>query len=172
MYDEDSGEEIQCPHCGEAGDCSHRLALIDRTFGDCTSGYCASRYNKFSKLVESAFLEQLKRGKARTFLLNDPDLDELWQCAFDEYKDDEYVWIDGGVLTRLVINLLNHAGGEEYLGLIEDEGGPGCSSALTLYFAENPSAVVEAALSELRKRLADAPKAFDSDVQVARAKRG
>jgi hypothetical protein len=151
VYDEDSGEEILCPYCGEAEDCPHRLAMIDRTFCDCTSGYCANRYSEFSDLVEAVCLDRLKSGTARNYSWDDSYLDELWRCAFDQYKADESVWIDGDVPTRIVIEVLDVASGGGYSGV--EDGGPGCSSALTLYFAENPAMEMEAALSELKNQL-------------------
>ena len=43
IYDKDSGEEITCSFCDEAEDCPHRLAVMDRTFCECDSGYCVDR---------------------------------------------------------------------------------------------------------------------------------
>lgn len=161
LRDEDSGEGIRCPCCDSGQDCPHRLALIDRTFCDFSSGYCANRYDLSGDLVEAAFLEKLKGGATREYSWDDEDLDALWQYAFDNYSAGaDYVEIDGDVLMRLEIGLFEQAGGEEYPGLIEQDGeGPDCSSALTLLFAENPAKVVEAAESELRKRLNLAAKA-------------
>jgi hypothetical protein len=161
MHDEDSGEEILCPYCSQAEDCPHRLALIDRTFCDCTSGYCANRYSEFSDLLEAAFCGRLKSGTTREYSWDDSDLDDIWKCAFDQYKGDECVCIDCDVLARLVIDLLDRAGGEEYPGSIEDDGGPGCSSALTLFYAENPVAVTDAAILELKTRLMIGREAVD-----------
>jgi hypothetical protein len=167
MYDEDSGEEITCPYCDEAEDCPHSLAVIDRTFCECDSGYCADRYEEFGEIVKAAFLDLFKNGTMKDLAWDYPELDELWKYASENYlKCDAYVYLDGYVLDRLVIELLDEAGGERYPGPIANNGGPGCSSALTLYFAEHPAVVFEAAISELRTCLIPKPKKVLSSVPI------
>jgi len=86
-------------------------------------------------------------------------LNELWECASKDYSSgDVYVYLDGFVLTRLIIDLLDEAGGERYPSLIENDCGPGRSSALILYHAKNPAKVLDKALAKLKARLKAKPK--------------
>ena len=49
--------------------------------------------------------------------------------------------------------MFNRVGGEKYSRSVENAPGPGLASVWTLYYAENPAVVLDAALSELKKRL-------------------
>ncbi len=53
--------------------------------------------------------------------------------------------MDPHILTQLGADLLGEAGGEEYS--TESPGGPGFTSALKLFFAEDPKEVFRSALS-------------------------
>jgi hypothetical protein len=153
MKNEDTGEAIQCPHCGSEDDCSHLLAVIDRSFLWCSGGYAFSRFNEFHSAIEEAFLKRLQAGDVASPKWKDGRLQELWEYGTEEYGKTNEVWIDGDMLFRLIIDLLEDAGGEEYMGPIDDEGGPGYSSAITLFYAANPQSVFERSVSDLNDLL-------------------
>ena len=149
MRNEDTGEPIQCPHCGSKDDCPHLLAVIDSSFLECSGGYAYDRFNEFRAKIEESFLKYLQTGKASGRKWNNPELRELWTYADSQYPETGEVDIDGDVLFRLIVDLLEEAGGEEYYGPIDDEGGPRFSSAITLFYSKNPQDVFERAISDL-----------------------
>lgn len=154
MHNEDTGEEIQCVYCGSPDDCAHLLAVIDKTFVECSGGWAYDRYGEFQRTIEKVFLASLLKGSDEQPVWEDPELVELWTGAVADYSaDDEYVSLDGSVLNRLIIELFNEAGGDEYPGPIDDGGGPGFASAITLFYAQNPQDVFELALSKLSEQL-------------------
>ena len=74
--------------------------------------------------------------------------------AVEAYSsEDDYVSLDGYVLNRLIIELFEEAGGDQYQGPIDDGGGPGFASAITLLYAQNSQEVFELALSKLNQQL-------------------
>ena len=154
MRDEESGEEIRCGYCRSVGDCPHLLAVIDRSFVECSGGYAFDRYAEFGEAIEKAFLALLSMDQRGRPNWQDSDLAELWTGAAEDYSPgDEDVPLDGDCLNRLIIDLFCEAGGEEYPGSIDDGGGPGFSSAISLFYAERPREVFESALSRLRNRI-------------------
>lgn len=79
---------------------------------------------------------------------------DLWAGALEAYSsDDVCVSLDGDVLNRLIVELFEEAGGDQYQGPIDDGGGPGFASAITLFYAQSPREVFERALSKLNQRL-------------------
>ena len=154
LRDEDTGREILCPFCGSPDDCDHLLALIDQTFSECDGGYAFERYHEFRTRIEAAFIRSLREGGHKQRSRRKDELSELWQYARTAYSPGyEDVELDQYVLTRLIIELLEAAGGVRYSGPIDSGGGPGYSSALALFHARNPQAVFEAAVANLNLRL-------------------
>lgn len=155
MRDEDSGEPIQCPYCGSEADCKHLLAVLDRTFLNCTSGYAYDRFREFDTKIEDAFLKKLPLGTSPAVKWHDELLDDLWTYAKDNYSiaDRDSIAIDGDTLFRLIVELLGEAGGDEYPGTTDYEGGPGFSSAITLFHAADPKEVFDEAIALLAERL-------------------
>jgi len=127
--------------------------VIDRSCLECSGGYAYSRFNEFHSAIEEAFLKRLQPGNVASSKWEDDRLQELWEYATEEYGKTNEVWIDGDVLFRLIIDLLENAGGEEYMGPIDDEGGPGFSSAITLFYATNPQSVFDHSVSDLKDLL-------------------
>jgi len=158
VRNEDTDEAIQCPHCGSEDDCPHLLAVIDRSFLECSGGYAYDRFDEFRTTVEGSFLKQLQMGTTSSKTWNDEHVRELWIGAMEEYSKTGELCIDGYVLFRLIVNLLEEAGGDEHRGPIVDDGGPGFSSAITLFYANNPQEVFARAVSDLKDRLSEPPK--------------
>ena len=66
MRDEDSEDLVVCPYCGRSEDCPHLLAVIDKTFNECSDGYAYGRYREFHEAIEKSFGGLLKkRGAGR-----------------------------------------------------------------------------------------------------------
>ena len=161
MRDEDSGEAIQCPYCGSEGHCKHLLAVIDRSFLECSGGYAFDRFHEFRKKIEGAFLKKLALGTSPAVKWHDDLLDDLWTYAQDNYsREDEYsVEIDRDTLFRLIVELLRESDGDEYPGTIDDGGAPGFSSAIALFHAASPAAVFDKAIALLAEHLEPKGKA-------------
>jgi hypothetical protein len=158
MRDEDTGEAIQCPYCGSdgsEGDCEHVLAIIDRSFLECSGGYAIDRFKEFRQHIEKAFIDKLRIGAISSGRWKDDAIEELWEYAKDNYSeaDGDWIEIDGDVLFRVIVELFEEAGGDEYPGLIDDGGGPGFSSAITLFHAQSPNVVFNRAVELLLGRL-------------------
>ena len=64
----------------------------------------------------------------------------------------------GRALIELLVDVLDAAGGYQVYGSLVSESGAFCSSAMELFYAEDPKAVFEAAERELERRLADTAK--------------
>jgi hypothetical protein len=151
MCDENTGKEIRCPYCASSEDCTHFLALIDRTFNECSGGYACERYHEFQTLIEAAFLRLFRRGDHKGCSWSSETLRQLWEYASASHsQNDDEVSLDQYALTRLIIELFEAAGAVEYPGSIESSGAPGYCSAWTLFHAKNPRTVFEAALSKLK----------------------
>lgn len=163
MIDEDTGEEPTCPYCNSAEDCPHLLAVLDKSFSTCEGGYCYERFNKLSDSVERAFKDrlQLTRKPAKR-QWKDYYLQELWEqvlkAGIPEDVEEDLV-LPGSAVINLIVDVLDVAGGYQVYGSLVSEGGAFCSSAMELFYAEDPKAVFEAAAGELERRLANTAKA-------------
>ncbi|NNM00376.1 MAG: hypothetical protein HKO62_06470 [Gammaproteobacteria bacterium] len=151
MYDEDTGEPIRCPFCDAEESCRHRLALLDLSFLSCEDGYARGRFDEFSERIEKAFAERIQR-KARPLKRWEKwHLDELWADATADTADG--LMLSGDIMFQVVMELLTAAGGEEYPGCIVADGGPGMSSAIALFFAEDPESVFTRSMELLERAL-------------------
>ena len=165
MRDESSGNLIQCPYCGLA-DCLHLLAIIDLTFPEWWAGYASKdeRYYQFYTVIEDAFRQLLRKG-VRECPMTHPKLAELWGYVLEDHfpkrrarqkRNDNDVSLDPGLLNTLIIELFKNAGAAAQHG-VDDWGAPGTCSAMTSLHAENPQAVFDAALLQLRQLLTLVP---------------
>ena len=66
--------------------------------------------------------------------------------------------LPGRALIELLVDVLEAAGGYQVYGSLVSESGAFCSSAMELFYAEDPKTVFEAAVAELERRLADTVK--------------
>lgn len=157
----DDDEEVpKCPYCGaEDESCPHLLAEIDRTFLSYEGGYVFSRSAVFQNKIESVFETWLKSNENPKFVwldYEDDELQQLWnEAAANWATDSEYVFIDGNILLRMEIQLMEAAGAVECRSYFES-GFPGGSSAMTTLYAENPEEVLKEAVSILQELLESA----------------
>src|SRR5262249_328978 len=105
------GKKIRCPYCASSDDCTHCLALIDRTFNECSGGYAYERYHEFQTLIEAAVVRLFRRGDHKGCPWGSETLRELWKyaCKAHSLKSDD-VSVDQYVLTRLIIELFEVPG--------------------------------------------------------------
>jgi hypothetical protein len=160
VIDEDTGDEPSCPYCSSAEDCPHLFAVLDKTFSTCEGGYCYERFEELTETVERAFKERLlSAGKRpskeqwKDYYVQDLWTDVLEQGLPEDIEDD--LALPGPALFELLIDVLDAAGGYQVYGSLVSESGAFCSSAMELFYAEDPKAVFEAAARELERRLAD-----------------
>jgi hypothetical protein len=154
MHDEDTGEAIQCPYCESEDHCEHLLAVLDHSFLQCSGGYAYERFDEFDECLRKAFGPKLRDSTAASHDWKNSMITELWAWAKENAGEDgDSVIIDGDVLLRLVVELLEDAGGDEYPGLIDTGGGASYSSVITLFHASSPKAVFNDAVKKLRELL-------------------
>jgi len=153
MRNEDTDEEVTCPICGVVDDmCAHIVASIDRTFSETHAGEFYERETEFRALVEEAFLPHLQKGVKMDW--GGGILNELWSEAVANYSAEyEEVALDGFCFYQLVDELFTEAGAIEPAGPIIDDGPPGMSSAVSLYYSEDPKQIVDDAYSRLVEML-------------------
>jgi hypothetical protein len=150
-------DDPKCPYCGaQVESCPHLLAEIDRTFGSFQGGYIFSRSGVFYNKIESVFETWLKSNEKPTLVwleYEENELQELWnEAAANWATDSEYVFIDGDILMRMEIQLMEAAGAVEHESYFES-GFPGGSSAMTTLYAEDPEKVLKKAVSILEELL-------------------
>ncbi|PVZ48383.1 hypothetical protein DD557_06345 [Thalassobacter stenotrophicus] len=116
--------------------------------------------HQFSSLIEGAFLSHLQNGLEPSF--NYDALPELWDEAKNNFEpgDEDYVDLDGDILQRFLIELLEGSGAFEAPGSLMDPGGPGMTSSMSLLFSENPSEVIRKALRQLSIELKEVQGKF------------
>jgi hypothetical protein len=166
MRDPMTGEAIRCQYCKSAEVCPHMLFLINWDFPGNVEGYCANRLGEFREPVEKAFLDLLQGESGSDWLWSTRELNDLWYYARTSFRvGDTTVAFDGVVVAQLIIDMFDRVGGEKYSRSVENAPGPGLSSVWTLYYAKNPAAVMDAALSELKKLLVPEVKADRSRKQ-------
>ncbi len=153
MKNEETGGPILCPECGSKDDCPHLLGVIDQSFLECSGGYAYDRWSEFRSAVEESFSRRLQLNGESSTTWSDNELQELWEISLSEYSETGELVVDGDTLFRLIIEMLEDCGGRQYSGLIDDEGGPGFASAISLFYAQNPRAVFDAALVSLKELL-------------------
>ena len=148
---EDTGEEVVCPVCDgkEFWDCGHMVASFDLTFGECQGGMFYDHERRFSSIIEDVFIRTLRTGSRPQF--SSETLSELWNEAKSNHEPDEedYVDLDGDILQRVFIELLEEADAFEPSGSLTDPGGPGMTSSISLLFADNTSEVISKAYRNL-----------------------
>ena len=151
MRNQDTGRNIQCPYCASSDDCTHRLALIDQTFNECSGGYAYERYHEFQLVIDAAFLRLFRQGDFKQRPWRSETLRLLWEYACEAHSlNGEDVSVDQYVVTRLITELFEAAGAIKYTGCVKCSGAPGYCSAWTLFHAKSPPTVFEAALANLK----------------------
>lgn len=158
VIDEDSGDAVLCPYCGQDGECPHLLAIIDRSFLEVQSGKAMGRVSKALKAIELAFKKRLaiSMEARRQPSWNDEHFHQLWEAALEAWNDsdgDQVVSIDMDVFYDLFADLLDEAGGHRYPGRIIEDGGPGFTSLLVVLHARYPTRVLKAFDKILSRRI-------------------
>jgi len=157
MFEEDDPEKsICCPYCGATSEdgCQHVLGMVDHTFNECYGGSASDRYYEFRRSIEDHFLQLIKARQQESFSWGDVNLQELWNLAVENHSPrDEEVSLEMFAFTRLFTDLLEFAGGKKYPGSLYDGYGPGMTSVISLFHAQDPQKVFEGARSELDVRL-------------------
>lgn len=136
---EDTGEDVTCPLCKapEYWECGHLVAGLDRSFCECFGGALFDREPEFRETVEEFFRAHLKAGTSPS--IPSGELSELWETvSLQAFEEGESLDLDGFVFQRVLIEVLEDAGGFELEGSLIDSGGPGMTSSVSLLFAERP----------------------------------
>lgn len=152
VVDEDTGQEPSCIFCDSKDDCPHLVAVIDRTFAECTGGALYEAIDNLREILSDKILATLSAAKDFDSGTVDDDIAAIAQQARDnhdsEYPDD--IYIDEHRFLAWLTEALINAGAEEPSGHIVEEGGPGLSSALTLLYASDPRLMIETVEKTLR----------------------
>jgi len=152
MWDEDAGQPVTCPFCGQDDVCSHMLAVVDKSIVECRHGRFSNYFGKFLTLLEDAFAEAMEAGDPVDW--GDELIREMWSDSVDDYDNDPNgIAINGFLAMRLLVSLFQESDGVEYSGNTYDGGGPGLSSALSVFYAEDPEAVCNQVMAALADRL-------------------
>jgi len=152
MWDEDAGQAVTCPFCGQDDVCDHLLAVVDKSIVECRHGRFTNYFANFLTLLEDAFAEAMEAGDLGDW--GDELIREMWRDSVDDCDNDpDGIAINGFLAMRLLVSLLQESDGVEYSGNTYDGGGPGLSSALSVFYAEDPEAVCNQVMATLVDRL-------------------
>jgi hypothetical protein len=128
------------------------LAVVDKSIVECRHGRFANYFGKFLTLLEDAFAEAMEAGEPVDW--GDELIREMWSDSVDDCDNDpDGIAINGFLAMRLLVSLLQESDGVEYSGNTYDGGGPGLSSALSVFYAEDPEAVCNQVMAALADRL-------------------
>jgi hypothetical protein len=154
LYVEDTGEEPKCVICGSPEECEHLVADIDHTFLESWGGAFHDREYEFRSEIETVFLKLLKSGTAKKW--QHSDIEQMWDQANTDYTaETDDLMLDGYAFYRLIVELLEAAGAIDHPGsIVDDGGGPGRTSSVSLLYADNPNVVTDKALKNLNSVLA------------------
>jgi hypothetical protein len=151
MSDDDG--EIRCPVCRSTDSCDHQLFLFDVTFGETMAGVVDK--DEIERMIATAFVTAIKEGSTPDWY--DPEISELFERIDDVYAAEvltaEEPWLPDLLPIRVLIELLEEAGGREGGGGLSMESGGRCESAVRAVYAKKPSAVYEKAKTMLAARL-------------------
>jgi hypothetical protein len=152
VIDEETGQEPTCIFCNSKNACSHLVAVIDRTFAECSGGALYKTIAKLRGLLSDIISGMVEAAADLDESVVDHELAALFREAVENY-DSAYpddIYIDEGMFLEWLVTALIDAGADEPPGYIVEEGGPGQSSALTLLYAENPKHVIQEVEKVLR----------------------
>jgi hypothetical protein len=155
MSDEDSEDEgeIRCPICGSPDACEHQLFFYDVTFGETMAGVVDK--DELERMIATAFVTAIKEGTTPDWY--DPEISELFERIDEAYTAEvltaEEPWLPDWLPIRVLIELLEDAGGREGGGGHIRPSGGRCDSAVRALYAKKPEVVYEKAKSMLAARL-------------------
>ncbi|MGF1531258.1 MAG: hypothetical protein ACFCU4_07845 [Puniceicoccaceae bacterium] len=153
ITDEETGDQVGCIFCGSTDDCPHLVGIIDLTFAECHGGVLYEGVDSLKKILEDKILTRLKareKFKAKSASYEVLQMAKAAKSCYDR-KDPDDVWIDNYQFIPWIKDILIDSGGEEPMGYLVEEGGPGMSSTVSILYAENPQDVLESAREAVKK---------------------
>ena len=151
MSDEDG--DIRCPICRSTDSCDHQLFLYDVTFSETMAGVVDK--DELERMIAMAFVTAIKEGSTPDWY--DPETSELFERIDEAYAAEvvtaEEPWLPDLLPIRVLIELLEDAGGREGGGGLSMESGGRCESAVRAVYAKKPAEVYEKAKTMLAARL-------------------
>ncbi|MDC1213879.1 hypothetical protein N8000_05330 [Rhodospirillales bacterium] len=152
MFNEDTGEDVVCLVCGADDDCGHIVADIDRTFSRCSGGEFLERDREFRELIKTAFMERAANKEHTAW--SEYYLEELWQKSeVVDGMERHLIELHDNAFFDLLDELFLAEGAEKPDGSVIDEGGPGFTSAVSIYYGEEPKEIIDGAFDVLKKML-------------------
>ena len=155
MSDEDSEDdgEIRCPICGSPDACKHQLFFYDVTFGETMAGVVDK--DELERMIATAFVTAIQEGTTPEWY--DPEISDLFERVDEAYIAEvltaEEPWLPDLLPIRVLIELLEDAGGIDIgCSAIMSSGGR-CDSAVRAVYAKNPEVVYGKAKAMLAARL-------------------
>jgi hypothetical protein len=139
-------EDVSCPYCKSAGNCSHLLACIDPLNYD-VGGRLHGLDQEFSYRIEQAFLPHLEANIEEPNWKSE-NISELWRWAESNWsKNDDEIEIDEIVLFRLISELLQDAA--ELADFGSQLEGFGVETEYTLIYDDDPDRVLNRTVEAL-----------------------
>ncbi len=155
MSDEDSEDdgEIRCPICGSPDACKHQLFFYDVTFGETMAGIVDKE--ELERMIATAFVTAIKEGSTPDWY--DPEISELFERIDEAYTAEvltaEEPWLPDWLPIRVLIDLLEDAGGIDIVCSSPMPSGGRCDSVVRAVYAKKPEVVYEKAKTMLAARL-------------------
>lgn len=95
VVDEETGQEPTCIFCDSEDDCPHLVAVIDKTFAECSGGALYDGLDNLRDILSGKILRKLCAGEDFNDAETDGELAAIAQEARDnydpEYPDDVYI---------------------------------------------------------------------------------
>lgn len=149
---EDEGD-IRCPICRSTDSCDHQLFFYDVTFGETMAGVVDKE--ELERMIATAFVTAIKEGLTPDWY--DPEISELFERIDETYTAEvltaEEPWLPDLLPIRVLIDLLEDAGGIDIVCSSPMPSGGRCDSAVCAVYAKKPAAVYEKAKAMLAERL-------------------
>jgi hypothetical protein len=149
---EDDGD-IRCPICGSPDACKHQLFFYDVTFSETMAGIVDK--DALERMIATAFVTAIKEGTTPDW--HDPEISDRFERVDETYTAEvltaEEPWLPDLLPIRVLIDLLEDAGGIDIgCSAIMSSGGR-CDSAVRAVYAKKPEVVYEKAKTMLAARL-------------------
>lgn len=149
---DDESSAPPCPYCGSTEECSHLVALMDRSFLSIESGYLYDSLDEVIGPIAKGIRTILERSddpaKADWDRLDDLVAEATSRYDPDETQEhDDYAdLVDYDILFDVIEEYFIDHGGVEYYTI---EGPPGFTSAYYAIYAEEPEKAVTDMLSTI-----------------------
>jgi hypothetical protein len=151
MIIEDTGERPKCPICGSEESCKHRVAVLDLSFLECVDGVLFDRTYEFLDILRDSFAAKIESGADIKYTSD--EVNSLWEYAKSQFDPvEKEIEIDSDIFYRLLGKTLEEAGADS-IGAVT-ESGPGMSSSLRVFYADEPELVIQESKALLSRMLA------------------